>query len=168
MRHACLDAAAWKLPSVEEPQGASFTKAVGVLLPYLLSHRSRIASFRQIQPDEEPPGRHGSLNDLPEVCREHVSNKESSKSWTDGRCRGLSSLDRGAWSELLIPWQAFEKDPMLNTLLKAVRHLCNLCMRCKGRLFAHPGSDRNCLCLAGSAGGKRAGRAWEPAQGPRL
>ena len=83
VRHACLNAAAWKLPIVEEPQGASFTKAVGVLLPYLLSHRSRIASFRQIQPDEEAPGRLGFLNDLPEVCRECACNKESAKSWAE-------------------------------------------------------------------------------------
>ena len=90
VRHACLDAAAWKLPIVEEPQGGSFTKAVGVLLPYLLSHRSRIASFRQIQPDEEAPGRHESRSSLPEVCRECVGNNGSAKSWADVWCKGVT------------------------------------------------------------------------------
>ncbi|KAK9829459.1 hypothetical protein WJX72_005979 [[Myrmecia] bisecta] len=35
----------YKLPPVPEPEGEAYTKAVSVLLPYLLSHRSRLASF---------------------------------------------------------------------------------------------------------------------------
>jgi len=37
-------AAGYDLPDVPEPSGDAFAKAVSLLLPYLLSHRSRLAS----------------------------------------------------------------------------------------------------------------------------
>ena len=42
--HVCLTAD-YKLPELPEPEGESFQKAVEVLLPYLLSHRSRLAAM---------------------------------------------------------------------------------------------------------------------------
>ena len=44
----CVDAgvaAGYKLPEMPEPSGDSYQKAVEVLLPYLLSHRSRLATL---------------------------------------------------------------------------------------------------------------------------
>lgn len=38
-------AAGYKLPEMPEPSGESYQKAVEVLLPYLLSHRSRLATL---------------------------------------------------------------------------------------------------------------------------
>lgn len=35
----------YKLPEMPEPSGKAYQQAVEVLLPYLLSHRSRLASF---------------------------------------------------------------------------------------------------------------------------
>lgn len=41
----CRVAAGVKLPHVAEPQGEAYSQAVSTLLPYLLSHRSRLAAF---------------------------------------------------------------------------------------------------------------------------
>lgn len=38
-----------KLPKVAEPTGEAYTQAVTTLLPYLLSHRSRLAAFTATQ-----------------------------------------------------------------------------------------------------------------------
>ena len=41
----CTLPAGVKLPKVAEPTGEAYSHAVSVLLPYLLSHRSRLAAF---------------------------------------------------------------------------------------------------------------------------
>lgn len=41
----CILPAGVKLPKVAEPTGEAYSHAVSVLLPYLLSHRSRLAAF---------------------------------------------------------------------------------------------------------------------------
>lgn len=44
LANQCM-AAGYKLPELPEPAGESYQCAVEVLLPYLLSHHSRLASF---------------------------------------------------------------------------------------------------------------------------
>lgn len=46
----CAD---YKLTEVAEPKGEEFKKAVSVLLPYLLSHRTRLASVKHDSDEEE-------------------------------------------------------------------------------------------------------------------
>lgn len=44
-----------KLPRVAEPSGEAYVQAVTTLLPYLLSHRSRLAAFTASQPASTKP-----------------------------------------------------------------------------------------------------------------
>ena len=54
--------AGYDLPDVPEPTGEAFAKAVSLLLPYLLSHRSRLAALAggpgqgPANPSHDPPG----------------------------------------------------------------------------------------------------------------
>ena len=49
--------AGYKLADVAEPKGDEFRKAVSVLLPYLLSHRTRLASVEHDDDEEEEADR---------------------------------------------------------------------------------------------------------------
>ncbi len=79
--------AGYKLADLAEPKGDEFRKAVSVLLPYLLSHRTRLASVEQ-NDDEVEAGRTDA-----EKQREQESTFELSELTVEQRATLAEAVD---------------------------------------------------------------------------